>query len=681
MNTVIPFAPRHDLSALENLDNFIHMAREELMLWSDLPGFHWDNNKWMTTHKNFYLTSLANTSRGGRFIPQEQHMMSPAFREFAKAWLRYSQTVRPNKSIFRTLNALKAMDAALGCDTTLNDIVHFNQRDFFNALTFIDDNPHRQLISSALLVILRSMADFMIITGDAYSWKNPYTGKYSYDAERGTQAPHEIKEKKIPDQNALLAVADVFSRHETDRLTDTDIMITSITGILISVPMRINEVLRLRVDALRTAEDKTGVQQHYLAYWVPKTRVFDRKAIPASMGFVCTEAIQRLRNITEEGRKLAAYMETHPDKFYRHPQCPDIPDNKKLAGKDIAQALGFRSVKSTEYFLKQYAGNASVKNYTLDSLWQIVLRAHKALNPHFPWQEPLSTASLPPLKMSESLLCFRQHQLAHSASTSPVLLQPFTQSQYRQQLTATEKKESFFTRHGFAQMSLKSHSIRTLLNRVARQSGVNIDTITSWSSRASVIQTRTYLLDKPAEFATKGATLFRTVQTHDNLPPVTDPETDILKQGPFHKSRYGICVRSWRAGPCNKFADCLNCSELLMCKGDKLAAEAIRQDHENLHASWLSAVIAIEKGERSASLWTEKTAFQLERMEQLLLLLNDPAIPDGSPVRLAGENFSHENTILSEKNHQSGIELKAQFQITGLYSEELLNCLKLLGNT
>ncbi|HHA2013134.1 TPA: hypothetical protein ACOEMP_001016 [Enterobacter hormaechei subsp. hoffmannii] len=681
MSKIIEFVPRLDLSGVENLKNFIRVARDELTLWSELPGFKWENDFWVTTHKNFNLTNLTKKFIGRHSEPEDKYLMSPVFREFAKAWLRYSQTIRPTKTIMRTLNALKTMDAALGPDITLNKIVRFNERDYFKALTFIDDNTQRQTICSAMLVILRTMSDFSIITSDAYYWKNPYTGIHSYDAERGTQAPPEIKEKKIPDQNALLAVADVFSRYETGGLHDADIMITSLTGIFISVPMRINEVLRLRIDALKTDEDKTGAPQQYLAYWVPKTREFARKAIPASMGYVSREAIKRLILITEERRKLAAYMETSPEKFYRHPLCPDVPDDQMLSGKDIAAALGMSSVKCCNDFLQTYTGSASVKNYTLDSLWKVVLMAHRKLNPHFPFQEPFTSANLIPLKMSESLLCFRSHQLVYHINTSPVLLQPFAQTQYRRRLNPLEKKQSFFIRHGFNDLYLKSHSIRTLLNRIARQSGVNIETITSWSSRASVLQTRTYLHDKPAEFAEKGAMLFRTTQHHNPRPPVADTDVEIFKQGPFHKSRYGLCVRSWRAGPCNKFADCLNCTDLLMCKGDKFALESVRQEHENLRASWASAVKAIENGERSASIWTEKTAFQLERMEQLLLLLTDHDIPDGSPVALAGQNFSHEKAIMDEKKFTYGVESKAHFQIADIYSEELLNCLKLLDDS
>ncbi|MEW5497922.1 hypothetical protein ABGT23_20120 [Enterobacter cloacae] len=681
MSKIIEFTPRQDLSELENLKNFIRMARDELTIWSELPGFRWDNNFWITTHKNFNLTNLTYKFTGRNSELEEKYLMSPVFREFAKAWLRYSQTLKPTKAIMRIVNALKAMDAALGPDITLNQIVRFNERDYFKALTFIDDKSQRQMICSAMLFILKSMSDFSIITADAYCWKNPYTGIHSYDAERGTQAPPEIKEKKIPDQNALLAVADVFSRFETGSLHDADIMITSLTGIFISVPMRINEVLRLRVDALKTDEDKTGTPQQYLAYWVPKTKEFARKAIPASMGYVSREAIKRLILITEEGRKLAAYMETGPEKFYRHPRCPDVPDDQILSGNEITAALGMSSVKCCNDFLQTYTGSASVKNYTLNSLWKVVLMAHRKLNPHFPFQEPFNIASLMPLKMSESLLCFRSHQLAYNINTSPVLLQPFTQTQYRRRLNPLLKKQSFFIRHGFKDLHLKSHSIRTLLNRIARQSGVSIETITSWSSRASVLQTRTYLHDKPADFAEKGALLFRTTQHHAPKPPVADPDIEIFKEGPFHKSRYGLCVRSWRAGPCNKFADCLNCTDLLMCKGDKFALQSVRQEHENLRSSWASAVKAIENGERSASLWTEKTAFQLERMEQLLMLLMDPDIPDGSPVALAGQNFSHEKVIMDEKKSTYGIESKAQFQITEIYSEELLSCLKLLDDT
>lgn len=69
MSKIIEFVPRLDLSGVENLKNFIRVARDELTLWSELPGFKWENDFWVTTHKNFNLTNLTKKFIGRHSEP------------------------------------------------------------------------------------------------------------------------------------------------------------------------------------------------------------------------------------------------------------------------------------------------------------------------------------------------------------------------------------------------------------------------------------------------------------------------------------------------------------------------------------------------------------------------------------------------------------------------------------
>lgn len=450
--------------------------------------------------------------------------------------------------------------------------------------------------------------------------------------------------------------------------------------------MRFGETLQLRVDCIKEGTDKDGKTQHYINYWTPKIREFVPKGIPSIMLPTAMIAIERLKNITEEGRKLARHMEDNPTKFYRHKNCPDVPDDQKLTPDQVVMAMGASSRKSCSDTIKRYSGNPSLSRFTLNSLWQLVFAENLRLNPNFPYQEPVNYKRVKPLKMSESLLCFRRLQLGTRSNSSPVLLAPFNISYFRMRLEApsSEKKIGlcFFNRHGFHAVKLKSHSLRHLLNRLARSSGVSIDKVTIWSSRKSIHQSLTYLNDDPQEAANKGAALLGMKQNQTHKTPVTDEEADLQSHGPFHRSRYGLCRRSWRAGPCNRFADCLNCSELLICKGDKLAAGAVAKDREHLVRTLNGAKAAVENGERAASRWMLVAEPQIERLNQLLNILNDERIPDGSPIELSGStDFSHEQTLVEDKAASAGVKLLDRKVLDIEYGNELLACLDLLRNS
>lgn len=683
MALVLQFRPKKDLAAKKNLQNLIEVSRERLVLWADQPGFSWDSHRWSTGNRSVRFTNYEHRYLHARKDPERHQLMHPVFMEFAKAYLRYRHTLKPHKNIAREVSALRVLEMALRQDMEIPDITRIDQRHFDHAVAELRSDKRRQYITSELLNILQKLSECFIVTSSAHYWRNPYVGTASYSYANGANADFETKLSKLPDQDALLAIADVFGLGYTQELDDVDTMVTSITCLLLSAPMRIGETVRLRVDCLRDETDKNGKIQHYLKYWTPKIGSFARKAIPATMAPNAVVAVERLKLITEEGRRLARYMEENPVKFYRHEHCPDVYDEQLLTVEQVRQALGFSTRKSCENFIFRHTSRTTLTGFTLNSLWQLVVAEHQQLNPHFPYQEPADSRSRNPLKMSESLMCFRRFQFGIRSNTSPVLLAPYNGAYFRSRLSAApaaqKKLICFFTRHGYDAIKLKPHSLRHLLNRLARRSGVSIDTITSWSSRSSANQTLTYLNDDPQEAASKGATLLGMQQVQTHKAPITDGEAEIDSQGPFHRSRYGLCRRSWRMGPCNRFADCLNCSELLLCKGDTLAVDAVARDREHLTRTFNAAKAAVDNGERAASRWMQVAEPQIERLTQLLTILGDPDIPDGSPVALTDStDFSHERVLVEEKAVTAGVRLLDREELGIEYGSELLICLDLL---
>ncbi|HDZ46557.1 hypothetical protein LCGC14_0317370 [marine sediment metagenome] len=685
MAQVIQFTPKKELTAQKNLQNLITLSRDHLVLWADNPGFNWENNYWPVLNRTIRFTNYEHRDLHPSKTPEAHQLMHPVFIEFAKSYLRYRHTVKPHTGIGRDMHVLRFLELVLRQDMGVPDITKVNQGHFDQVMAMLRPLSQRQHIASMLVGTLKTLADFFIVTSSAHYWRHPYVGAASYDFTNGAYADAETKSAKLPDQDALLAIAEVFGRGHTQNLKDVDTMITSITCLLLSTPMRISEVLRLRVDCLRVGTDINGKTQHYINYWTPKIKEFVPKAVPGTMAPHATAAIERLKHITEEGRQLARYMEGNPINFYRHRNCPDIPDDQELTPKQLLEALGFKTRSSGETFIHSHTGGHSLTGFTLNSLWQLVLAEHRKNNPHFPYQEPVDIKRNKPLKMSESLMCFLRFQFGVRSNTSPILLSPFNNSYFSMRLEAptSDKKKGlcFFTRHGFEATKLKSHSLRHMLNRLARRSGISIDTITTWSSRASPHQSLTYINDDPHEAASKGAVLLEMQQAQTHKAPITDEEAEIKSQGPFHRSRFGLCRRSWRAGPCNRFADCLNCSELLICKGDNLAVSAVAKDREHLVRTFNAAKAAVDKGERAASRWIQVAEPQIERLGQLLSILNDESIPDGSPIELSDStNFSHEQVTVEDKAASIGVKLLDRKDLGIEYGNELLACLDLLRN-
>ncbi|WP_027615065.1 MULTISPECIES: integrase [unclassified Pseudomonas] len=685
MLKLISFNPNPKVSPSTNLREFIAFCRDKLTLWSGMDGFAWEDISWPDSHRNSKVrfTNSENAKLHKTVAPTDDQLMHPAFRDVAKAYLRYKHSTKPHRNMPREVQALRALERALAEDMGVPDITKIRQNHFNRACVLLEHYSARQNIAITIQQILGLLSEKLIVPAEVIRWAHPYGGKNSYEKKRGDRAPDEVKAAKVANQDAFFSIADVFAK-PVSQLDDSDIMVTSMTALFLSAPMRIGETLRWRTDFLRSDNDSQGKTQSYLAYYVPKTRSYTRKAVPTTMRDVAEIAAQRLIEITNEGRKLALYMETQPVRFYRHANCPGVPDDQVLTRDQVAQALGFSDRKHCEDFIRSHTGNYSLTGFTLDSLWQIVLAEHRKKNPFFPYQEK-PIAGLEPLKMSESLMCFRRLQLGARASTSPVLLAPYNPDYYRKRLDGAIKADRknqrplcFFTKHGYDPNRLNSHALRHFMNRLAKQHGVPIEQITEWSSRATVRQTPTYLHESAEQRLVKAVAIEDPEKVQQILDPVTEEEAAAYGHGPFHRSRYGICRRSWRLGPCNKFADCTNCSELVACKGDKIALKAVKTDRDNMAGTYEAAMQAVEAGERSASLWIDKARPQISRLTEFVNVLENPQIPDGTPIQLLGTDFSHEKVMVEQKAIENGVELLDRAKLGAEYGEDLLDMLDLL---
>lgn len=685
MSNIVYFKSQATLSTEQNLSNLITLARDQVMLWSEVEGFVWEAPEWSTHWGRIRFIGLYERGLHSSKKPSQEQLMSASFIDFAKAYLRYTQHINRTKTLRLTVVALQLLEAALIELNRNADITKVAMRHFDRAAELVESEgfKDRMGIGSAIQSLAKNIGKWHITIANTRYWRHPFVGKKSYDSI--SKSDPDALTKKMPSDDALLAIAEIFAKGYSGDQDDEDIYTTCVTCLLLSAPMRINEILHFRVNPLREGLDSKGNKQLYITYWVPKNGCYVRKEVPEVLAGLTREAVRRLTIITEESRRLAIHMESNSAQFYRHIKCPAIPDDQVLTSEEAVQAAGFKSIRSLAGFIYRRTGDYRVTGWTLNSLWQLILAEHKERNPHFPYQvDPAGTSTNKPLKMSESLMCFRHMQLSTRNQTSAVLLAPMSSNFYAKRIESRDIQRrtvivnsSVLVKHGYEGLTLRSHQLRHFLNTLAQEAGVSIDAITRWSTRASKTQSLVYMHQDPDRKARQVAEKQGLLPTQTTGQPITKDEYKVMEFGPIITTRYGICTHDYTLTPCNKHADCLNCSELLLCKGHRRSIQAITEERNQVAENLAAAKAEIDAGKRVASRWHKVHAETLRRLNQLIKVMTDPNIEGGSPVRIQGKDFSHQTRILENR---AAAHLDATSEVLDFgHSDDVATCIKLLS--
>ncbi|WP_247841547.1 hypothetical protein [Pseudomonas sp. MWU12-3103b] len=667
-----PFKSKAAIANAQNLANYIFNARHVNPTYASLSSFNWSDNVWVLPRGRLRFVNLQNAGLHKSVTPSASQQLAPEFIEFAKAYIVETRRGSATKVPSKDLSIIMVVEQALIEVDGYADITRLSEQHLDRASAIIKETYVDLLgMGAALKNLVDEVTKHNITSSGIRHWQHPFRGL------REPGATYD-RETKLPLDETLLALAEIFANGHTGDLNDEATYITSITAIFLSAPFRINEQSWLKSVSLEEDFDTLGQPQKFLRHYSPKINKIVTKEIPQVMASHCEEAFRRLEKITEEGRKLARYYESGAKDFYPHETCPDVPPNQVLTRDQAVAALGRPTLKSAENLMKWMEGHRKLTGWTLRTLWASVVEYHKKNNPFFPYQVDPRLCSITPPKMSESLLCFREFQLADGFATSPIFLAPINGDYYNKRLSQNNVSKlngktypSFLHRHGYENITLKSHQLRHFLNTAAEEAGVAIERITAWSGRASVQQSRTYMHKDPKRTAREiGDRLIPVTDTTHT--PITEQEYSILGKGPHITTRYGICTHPWTVSACEKAADCLNCSELLHCKGHKNSLKAVERERAHVAENLEAALKEIEAGNRAATRWVDRHQLYLVRLDEIVAMHKNPAIPDGSPVQMVGHDFTHAKRILTTKHP----ELLESSGLSDVYSDDLLSCLK-----
>lgn len=643
MSNVFHFRPKHELDAERNCNDFVERCKSKLTVFGN--DLDWDDNYWKSAGMAFGVFG-SRATRSGKLRSEP---MAQPYLDFGKAYIRYTYGHTPKKSK-QTLTAVKAIELALRELTDEANPKDINNRVFDHAA----DICKKAFTPKSAFAIGRCLEGFSQFISDnnlssgSLDWKNRISCPKS-KVQTGEKA-RKRREKKLPNMTLLDAIGDIFSLDSKD---PRDILTTSTVALLMSAPSRISEVLGLSVDCELEEKKKSGEIAYGWRFYPGKNAPPTTKWIPSVFETVAKESIQRLTKASQGAREAAKWYEEHPDLFYRHENCPALGEDEELTHNQACDALGLSHHRGSLIQVGIKGGPS-----TLRSLRQWV---NERLPRDFPWFDKGRE-----IKYSDALYCSFKHHLRSDFNTSPVLLaNPYSRQQFNHDLVSgAGNPNCLFSRHdvrdeGGKGLKISSHQMRHLLNTMCQKGGLPQYDIARWSGRVDVRINRDY--DHMSEFelvdlVKKGDPSLRVFgplgEVAKNL-PMTQQEFNALIIPTAHITEFGFCVHDYVMQGCQKFRDCINCTEHVYIKGSCKGVKKLKSRYKAVKRLKQNAETEMAEGTYGADRFYEIQVLTEKRMGQVIAILEDPNIEDGAIVKLRNEKEFSSFKIAEEQRRLS----------------------------
>jgi hypothetical protein len=191
---------------------------------------------------------------------------------------------------------------------------------------------------------------------------------------------------------------------------------------------------------------------------------------------------------------------------------------------------------------------------------------------------------------------------------------------------------------------LKTHMLRHYLNTLVRQTGMlTEDEIAQWSGRKQVHQNATYNhhSDRDVIAKLRAAVGDPSISVGpftniDNRVFTRREEFASIKVITAHTTEFGYCIHDYAQSPCQVHQDCMNCNEQVCVKGDARAEENLRKTRKELERLQEDARVAFSEDVLGAADWFKYQTKTLERVNQLLAIIDTEEVPQGAVIQLSG---------------------------------------------
>ncbi|GJJ92972.1 TPA: DNA-binding protein [Enterobacter hormaechei subsp. xiangfangensis] len=622
MNNIILFKSKKQLTAENNYNEFIKFCRYQLSGLTQTQD--WEQYVW----KGYVTFRKIGV---GHKVFNSKDAMHEDFLDFAKAYIRYQHSLKPLKNYGAIMMALRCLEQAL-LQVLSNALIYNVTAVVFDEAMQIGSRHFEGNVLAQCGIQLEKLSKFLcehnLIKLGYISWKNHVKQKVKNNYLPEVEDCH--RNDKLPDETALLAIADIFSKND-ELLSPRDKFTSAVFALLLCCPSRISEILALPADCEITQKDEKGVERYGLRFYSVKGYGPNIKWIPQVMIPVAKKAISRLLSLSQNARELAQWCEKYPDKFYRHELCPKVDEKLKLTVVQVCHALGYSlhdrkscvlKIKRTSLDGGKSFLNSNDYNYSLSELWEMI---SSGFSRDFPWYDEEKS-----IRFSNALCLLNPRQFSLSQMSDIYSFYKPTKGFFFNDIQNKMRHESgfknIFARYGYYDIEgkpllIRSHQPRHLLNTIAHYGEMSELDIAKWSGRVNVNQNRVYnhvseedMLDKIKAIKLNGSNYCQSETIPTNELTI---DFDNLNQGAIHLTEFGYCVHNYLVKPCakiNQFVECDN-ETLDMKSVDRIRLQSVREKIMQLKRI---TKIAYENGDYGADKWLQHHEKNLERINKLL---------------------------------------------------------------
>lgn len=644
MGNIVQFIPRRELDAVGNLAEFIRLCREDLTIFGS--GLDWKSNAWDISddvvkrgRKGRDALVFSNFDTAG--TRKEVTPMAMPFLDFAKAYMRYQQLMRSTNDFGKRLAALRALEKIL-IDRSFDGVprVEMTNSEILNtAAKLIKQNaPGSAYQMGNQLEILGSFLVEHRLTSVSFTWRNPNSKPLDTNIRIGTESEKKRSEK-LPSAEAIDALIEAYRKATEPR----DVISTSIASLLVCAPDRINEVFRLPINCEHKAK-YNGVGAYGLRWWPSKGAEPMIKWIIETMQDIAKGAIKKLKKHSNEAREIALWYEKNPGKLFLPKGCEHLRKMKLITTAEIIKIIGLSSrATANAWTITNGIEPIEKKRLPLQYRFEDVEKAIIGMLPNgFPIYDQETG-----LKYSEALIIVPKNLFHEERGTYRCMFETIGTDDINDELGSGEKhkKSSIFSRLGIKDANgnsfkITSHQFRHWLNTIAQNAGLSQLHIAKWSGRKDIRQNAAYdhvtgneLIAKAHELS--NGKLFGPIADFVMHAPMSREEFLKLAFPTAHVTEYGYCVHDWTMMPCEKYRDCLLCTEHLCVKGN-LRTEGLKTKLTETEELLRRAKIATDEGYFGADRWVDHHKRILDVLRGHKEILNDPTIPDDSVYQLSG---------------------------------------------
>lgn len=679
MADIIHFQPKHEISAKQNLDSFIEHCKNQLTLYDDQGG--WQSNNWQHKQKSRSIAMTFSKYRAksnpANFAPLDEPFLS-----FAKAYIRYNQSIKAVSSVTNKMVALRMLHDALVAVHGIVNVLKTDGLVIGELVTItkqrVTNKDRRNKIGYQIEILLEFIRSKRIVPA-LQSWENPWP-KVGAKAERTDEDSRKWQDTRCPSMHQMLALADSFANAETLE----DKYWSSVITLLMFAPGRAGELSELTIDCLHRGENGAlGVR-----WYAEKGFGHTIKWVPETLEQTVIEAHSRLMEIGQSAREAAKYTHDHPSVFLRHAGCctsGDFAEDKPLNAYQFAHAMSFT---------EQSIASMKAKTSQLSSVtaWNMVggkntKWVQKLIASGEPTYEELASfvaseyqtedwPNLPSIQRPiwESLVLIRDREFHNDFKVREFSWRLPSVNELNAQLAIRNKlknpPKTLFQRMGYvdedgSDIRLTSHQIRVWLSTNAERGGMDAWQLARWAGRSRINDNRHYDLRTQDEREQQARSILEYNERPTALEaiklnlPVSYKDLGVNRIGIADVTEYGMCVHDYAMSPCTKGGECMTCKEHVCIKGMPETLERITRLEKQVESQFNKATEDEADSVFGADRWVSHLGWKLAHIRTQRGRLESEDTPEGAILWIPPE---HDPSPVKRALEQNDLDITASNQ-------------------